>query len=242
MTKLFSVRRWLRLFGDFDQFLNGMKTTLLVALLGLLIALALGIFFGVLSSIKVKLLQLLARIYVEFFQNTPLVVQVFFYSFGLPFMGIRIPDLVVGVLGVGLYHGAYIAEVVRSGIESVPKGQVEAAESQGFHYIQTMCYIILPQTMKVILPPLTNQAMNLIKNTSVLAMIAGMDIMYYAKSWAGNNGYFYQGYLSAGLLYFILCYPLAKLTAWLEQRSKQLSTQNQNPKGKKLKNDMEVNP
>ncbi len=234
MTKLFSIRRWMQLFGDFDQFLAGMRTTLIVALLGLLIALALGILFGVLSSVKIKILPWIARIYVEFFQNTPLVVQVFFYSFGLPFIGVRIPDLMVGILGVGLYHGAYIAEVVRSGIEAVPKGQVEAAESQGFGHIQVMGYIVLPQTLKITLPPLTNQAMNLVKNTSVLAMIAGMDIMYYAKSWAGNNGFFYQGYLSAGLLYFILCFPLTKLTAWLEQKAKQVPSQ------KKINNGMEA--
>lgn len=233
MSKLFDARRWLRLIGDFDQFLEGMKTTLIVSLLGLALALILGIIFGVMSSVKLKGLQLISRIYVELFQNTPLVVQVFFYSFGLPFLGIRIPDIMVGVFGVGLYHGAYIAEVVRTGIESVPKGQVEAAESQGFRYIQTMRYIVLPQTLRIILPPLTNQAMNLIKNTSVLAMIAGMDIMYFAKSWAGNNGFFYQGYLSAGLLYFILCFPLAKLTAWLELKSQQIPT-------KKLKRNREI--
>lgn len=222
MSKLFDARRWLRLIGDFDQFLLGMKTTLLVALLGLLIALGLGLILGILSCVKLYGFRLITRIYVEFFQNTPLVVQVFFYSFGLPFLGIRLPDFMVGVVGVGLYHAAYISEVIRSGIEAVEKGQVEAARSQGFPYIQTMRYIILPQSLKVILPPLTNQAMNLIKNTSVLAMIAGMDIMYYAKSWAGNNGFFYQGYLTAGLLYFLLCFPLARLTARLENKARQL--------------------
>jgi len=224
MSKLFDARRWLRLIGDFDQFLLGMKTTLLVALLGLLIALGLGLILGILSCVKLYGFRLLARIYVEFFQNTPLVVQVFFYSFGLPFLGIRLPDFMVGVVGVGLYHAAYIAEVIRSGIEAVAKGQVEAAKSQGFHSMQTMRYIILPQSLKVILPPLTNQAMNLVKNTSVLSMIAGMDIMYYAKSWAGNNGFFYQGYLTAGLLYFLLCFPLARLTAKLENKARQLPT------------------
>ncbi len=234
MSKLFDGRRWIRLLGDFDQFLVGMKTTFIVALLGLLLALVLGIIFGLLNSAKIKPLQWIARIYVEFFQNTPLVVQVFFYSFGLPMIGIRIPELMVGVAGVGLYHGAYIAEVIRSGIEAIPKGQVEAAEAQGFRYLQIMNYVVLPQTLKIILPPLTNQAMNLVKNTSVLAMIAGMDIMYFAKSWAGNNGFFYQGYLSAGLLYFIICFPLARLTAVLEQRAKQL------PSSKKSGYDAEV--
>ncbi|WP_139314659.1 ABC transporter permease subunit, partial [Desulfosporosinus metallidurans] len=89
----------------------------------------------------------------------------------------------VGVLGVGVYHGAYIAEVVRAGISSIHRGQMEAALSQGFSFWGAMRHVILPQASRLVLPPLTNQAVNLIKNTSVLAMIAGGDLMYHADSW-----------------------------------------------------------
>ena len=86
------------------------------------------------------------------------------------------------MIGVGVYHGAYISEVIRTGIEAIPRGQSEAAASQGFSYLETMYYIILPQTIRIIMPPLANQALNLVKNTSILAMVAGMDLMYYQRA------------------------------------------------------------
>lgn len=220
MIGLFDITRWKALFRASDNYISGFSTTLKVALAGLLLALALGIFFGILSSGKSKILKGISRIYVEFFQNTPLVIQVFFYYNCLPYIiGGRVPKFMLGVMGVGIYHGAYISEVIRTGIEAVPKGQFEAAYSQGFSYIQTMRYIILPQTLKMILPPLANQALNLVKNTSVLAMVAGLDLMYHADSWASDRGFFVQAYLSCALLYFIICFPLARLARWLEIRS-----------------------
>lgn len=203
-----------------EEYIPGFIMTLKVALAGLLLALMLGMIFGTLSTTKVKGLKLISRIYVEFFQNTPLVVQVFFYYACLPYIiGGRVPKFILGMIGVGIYHGAYISEVIRTGIESVPKGQFDAAYSQGFNHLQTMRYIILPQTFKMILPPLTNQALNLVKNTSVLAMVAGMDLMYHADSWGSDRGFFVQAYLPCALLYFVICFPLARLARWLELRA-----------------------
>lgn len=231
MKDLFDVKRWEAFFKVLPtEYIPGFIMTLKVALAGLLLALVLGIIFGMLSTMKNRLCRFLSRIYVEFFQNTPLVVQVFFYYNCLPFViGGRVPKFVLGVIGVGIYHGAYISEVIRTGIEAVPRGQFDAAYSQGFSYLQTMQYIILPQTMKIILPPLTNQALNLVKNTSVLAMVAGMDLMYHADSWGGDRNFFIQAYLPCALLYFAICYPLAKLARFLEIRAKQV------PKLKKRK-------
>ena len=132
---------------------------------------------------------------------------------------VRIAPFALGVLGVGLYHAAYVSEVIRTGIESVPKGQMEAALSQGFTRVQGYIYVILPQTFKVILPPLCNQALNLVKNTSVLALIAGGDLMYNADNYVSTYGYL-QGYIMCCLLYFIICFPLAVFVQYLERRSK----------------------
>ena len=96
------------------------------------------------------------------------------------------------MIGVGVYHGAYISEVIRTGIEAIPRGQSEAAASQGFSYLETMYYIILPQTIRIIMPPLANQALNLVKNTSILAMVAGMDLMYFTDSWGSERNFFAQ--------------------------------------------------
>ncbi|MDR0916988.1 MAG: amino acid ABC transporter permease [Oscillospiraceae bacterium] len=206
----FAWWRWQRLFSDFSLILGGFGRTLLVAALALLLALVLGTILGLFSASHSKILHAITRIYVEIFQNTPLVIQIFFYYNALPYAGVVLSSFMIGILGVGVYHGAYVAEVIRAGIGSIPGGQMEAARSQGFTNFQAMVYIILPQTIKIILPPLTNLAVNLIKNTSILAIIAGGDLMYHANSWASNGTLSYgPAYVVAGVLYFILCFPLA---------------------------------
>ena len=218
MTGPFAWFKWEALFKDWTVFRDGFLITLTVSILGLALALALGVFFGILSTSKIKVLEVISRMYVEFIQNTPLVIQVLFLYNGLPLLAnIVLPVETIGVLAVGIYHGAYIAEVVRAGILSINKGQLEAAFSQGFNYFEAMRYIILPQARVVMLPPLTNQAVNLVKNTSVLAMVAGGDLMYRTDSWATGNMYYGPAYVITGLLYLIICLPLATLARKLER-------------------------
>jgi putative glutamine transport system permease protein len=226
-TGPFALWRWGRLFKASPEFLAGFGITVLVSVLALFLALVLGIVFGLFSTSGKKLLKAAARIYVEVFQNTPLVVQVFFVYNALPYIGIRLDVFLIGMLCVGIYHGAYVAEVVRAGVTSIPKGQIEAARSQGFSYIQAMRYIILPQTMTIVLPPLANQAVNLIKNTSTLALIAGGDLMYRADSWASNGTLSYgPAYIITGLLYFILCFPLV---SWARQHEVRIKNRDLHP-------------
>lgn len=217
----FALWRWQRLFSDHRVFAEGLLVTLAVAVLALLLSLAVGVVLGMFSSSGAKPLKAIARVYVEFFQNTPLVIQVFFVFNALPKVGVMLDVFTIGVLVIGFYHGAYVAEVVRAGIQSIPKGQTEASLSQGFTYVQTMRHVILPQTIQIILPPLTNQAVNLIKNTSTLAVIAGGDLMYRADSWASNGTLSYgPAYVATGLLYFILCFPLATFARRYEEKLK----------------------
>lgn len=219
MVSPFAWFKWAALFEDWRVFVEGFGVTLISSVLALFIALVLGTVFGVLGAAHWKLLKFINRIYVELIQNTPLVIQVFFLYHGLPHVGVMLPVMVIGVMGIGVYHGAYIAEVVRAGINSIPKGQREAAYSQGFSYWRAMRYIILPQALKVIYPPLTNQAVNLIKNTSVLAMVAGGDLMYQADSWSSNNIYYGPAYIVTGLLYLSVCLPIARYAKRLEQKA-----------------------
>ena len=220
--------RWSLTFAEMDSLWTGFALTLKVVLAGLALSLVLGTVLGVFSTTRSRVLRGISRVYVEFFQNTPLPVQVFFMYMAGPkllqaILGtadpVRTSAFALGVLGVGLYHAAYVSEVIRTGIESVPRGQFEAALSQGFSRLQSYVYIVLPQTFKVILPPLCNQALNLVKNTSVLALIAGGDLMYNADNFVSTYGYL-QGYIMACVLYFIICFPLAILVQWLEARSK----------------------
>lgn len=225
---LLDPMRWSVTFSQMDSLWEGFFVTLKVVIAGLILALVLGTILGVFSTTRSRVLRTISRVYVEFYQNTPLPVQVFFmYMVGPKLLQslmdasnpVRISAFTLGVLGVGLYHAAYISEVIRTGIDSVPRGQMESALSQGFSRLQAYIYIILPQTFKVILPPLCNQTLNLVKNTSVLALIAGGDLMYNADNFVSTWGYL-QGYIMACLLYFIICFPLALLVQWLEARSK----------------------
>ncbi|MHB1452253.1 MAG: amino acid ABC transporter permease [Coriobacteriia bacterium] len=188
----FSVPRWEALFANMDLLWQGALVTLLVASLGLALSLALGTVIGVMSASQWKLMRGLGRAYVEFYQNTPLLIQVFMIFNALPilFTGMFIPVITIGILGVGMYHGAYIAEVVRAGIQSIGRGQ------------------------------LTNPAVSLIKNTSVLAVIAGGDLMYAGDAFAGRYGHYGPTYIVVGLLYFLMCFPLARLARRLESKAK----------------------
>lgn len=227
---LLMTKRWAKTLAESDLLCQGFFFTLRVALAGLAVALVLGTMLGVFSTTRPKILRGIARVYVEIYQNTPVVAQVFFmYTAGprilMAIQGasspVRIAPFVLGVVGVGMYHAAYVAEVIRTGIQAIPRGQMEGAMSQGFTRVQAYRYIILPQTFKIILPPLANQALNLVKNTSVLALIAGGDLMYQADVIVSDTGYL-QGYILCCVMYFIICFPLAMLITWLEKRSKRL--------------------
>lgn len=216
----FALYRFEALKADLPVFMTSFVYTIGLSIGALILAIILGIVFGALSALPNRFAKIISRIYVEFFQNTPLLIQVFFVYYGLPLIHINLPTFAIGILCVGIYHGAYIAEVVRSGIGSVARGQLEAAYSQGFNYRESMTYIILPQAWRIMLPALTNQVVNLIKNTSVIAIISGADIMFTANSWSAENLNYVPAFLFAGILYFILCFPLASWARRLEEKNK----------------------
>lgn len=217
-TGPFALFKWQALADNWDIFADGFLTTIQVSLLGLAMALSIGILLGVFGISHNKPLRVINRCYVEFFQNTPLVIQIFFLYHALPHLGIMLPVFTVGVLGVGLYHGAYVSEVVRAGIQAVPRGQLEAAYSQGFSFSDAMRHIILPQVKRMALPPLTNLSVGLIKNTSVMAMVAGGELMYCADSWSSSTLHYGPTYVVTGILYLSLCLPLATYARKMEKR------------------------
>ena len=223
-TQVFNADLWASFFQDWDQFAQGFLFSLLISIGALLTALFLGVIFGAMSTTKSKVLRFLSRVYVEFYQNTPLLVQFVIIYYGLPLISnfVLMPSIYwTAVICVGLYHGAYIAEVIRTGIEAVPVGQTEAALSQGFTYIETMRLIILPQAIRTILPPMANQVVNLIKNTSTVAIIGGVDIMFMTKHWSAVHSNYIPPFLTAAILYFILCFPLATYARRWEAKNKE---------------------
>lgn len=215
----YALFRWARLLEDWEIIVAGLGRTVLTAGLALLLSLALGALFGVMATAG-RAPRTLNRVYVGAIQNIPLVTLIIFLFYGTPHLGFAPSAFMIGVFGLGIYHGAYMAEVVRAGIQAVNKGQLEAALAQGFGYAAAMRYVILPQALNVVLPPLTNQAVSLIKNTSVLQMISGMELMHRLDTWAADTGHYGPGYIVAGLLYFLLCFPLATAARRWEERSR----------------------
>lgn len=220
MLEIFAPFKWEALFQHWPELVQAFGTTVFISYLALHMALVLGIIFGVFSVSRVAVLRAVTRVYVEVVQNIPLLLQVFVLYAIFPLLGLTMTSFWIGVLAIGIYHGGYMSEVVRSGIGSIHRGQFEAAKSQGFTYWQIMFVIILPQALRIILPPLAVQAANLVKNTSVLALIAGGELMYFANSFAGSTSYYGPAYVVAAVLYFIICFPLSRLALYLERRTR----------------------
>ena len=228
MAGLFSADAWNKIWTYRGTFLLGLENTAVTALFALLLALALGILFGLLATSGKKILAAVARVYVEGVQNTPVLLQMCFLYYALAFSGRSMGIINTGIVTLGVYHGAYMAEVVRAGIEAIPKGQFEAACSQGFNYLERMYYIILPQSIKIILPPMVNQVVNLIKNTSCLYIVGGADLISVTYSFVtGENtgGAYAPAYLVSGLIFFLVCCPLSSLASMWEMSLKKRDVQ-----------------
>lgn len=213
MIGLFSADAWNKVWMYKGTFVLGLLNTIETSIFGILLALVLGLIFGLMATCGNKVLKALSRVYVEFIQNTPVLLQCCFLYYVLAFSGHSIGITTTGVITLGVYTGAYMAEVFRAGIEAIPKGQSEAAASQGFNYFERMYYIILPQTIKIILPPAVNQVVNLIKNTSCLYIIGGADLISLTYSFvtgANTGGAYAPAYFVSGILFFVICFPLSK--------------------------------
>ncbi|GIM46459.1 glutamine ABC transporter permease [Collibacillus ludicampi] len=201
-----------------QEFLSGFAITLEVSLMALVGSFILGAILAVMRLAPFKPLNVLSRIYVEFIRNTPILIQVFFFYFGLPALGIQLTPFVSGTLGLTVYTGAFIAEVIRAGIQSVPQGQMEAGRASGLTYMQTMRYIILPQAVKIVIPALGNQFLNLVKNSAVLAVISGGDLMYQGDIVSSNTFVVFDVYIFVAMFYLLITIPLSIFVNLLEHR------------------------
>jgi aspartate/glutamate/glutamine transport system permease protein len=201
-----------------DMYMQGFGHTVKASLLALLGSLLIGIVIAVFRIAPVRPLNWFGAAYVEFIRNIPLILVVFVFFFGFPALGVRLDSFTAGTLGLTVYTAAFIAEVIRAGILSVPKGQMEAARSSGLTYLQTMRYIILPQAIKIVIPPLGNQFINLVKNSSILGVIAGLDLMYFGDLISSETFVTFDVYIFVAMFYLVLTVPLSLGVGLLERR------------------------
>ncbi|GHP14547.1 glutamine ABC transporter permease [Lentilactobacillus fungorum] len=200
------------------ELLYGLGQTLLCSIIALFFALIIGSGFAILEVVPNKFFRIIARIYIEVFRNIPLLVITMFFYVVIPMYIVEISGFVSGTIGLTLYSSAFIAETVRSGIQSVDPGQMEGARSTGLSFWQSMRYIVLPQAFRYVIPPLGNQFINLVKNSSVLAFVAGFDLMYQGNVIASDSLQSMSTYLCVGVLYLILTLPLSYYMRYLEKR------------------------
>jgi polar amino acid transport system permease protein len=199
------------------QMLAGLRMTFVISLLSIIGGTILGV-AGALSRIsRNRLLNVLAAVYVEWIRNTPLLIQLLFIYFGL---GVFLPlsAFVSAVLALSIFSGAYITEIIRAGIQSIHKGQREAALSLGMSEGQAMRLVILPQAFKRILPPLAGQFISLIKDSSLVSVIAVSELTYAAKNIVTETFRAFEVWMAIAVFYFVLSFILSRLVRVLELR------------------------
>ncbi|HHB2678497.1 TPA: ABC transporter permease subunit [Staphylococcus aureus] len=204
-------------YGSF--FLKGIKITILISLIGVALGSILGAFVALMKLSKIKIISWIASIYIEILRGTPMLVQVFIVFFGITAaLGLDISALVCGTIALVINSSAYIAEIIRAGINAVDKGQMEAARSLGLNYRQTMKSVIMPQAIKNILPALGNEFVTLIKESSIVSTIGVGEIMFNAQVVQGISFDPFTPLIVAAALYFVLTFVLTRIMNMIEGR------------------------
>ncbi len=205
--------------------LGGAALSLGIALGAMIIGLMMGTILAAMRISNNKILKTIASIYIEIVRGTPMLLQILFIFIGLPTIlltqfGIRVifEPIPVGIVAIGLNSAAYMAELIRSGIQSIDKGQIEAAKTLGLDYKQYMKFIILPQVFRRLIPPLTSEFIMLIKDSSLIYAIGGLELLGRAKVIGARTFEIVTPLLGAAILYLVMTYSISILTAKLERR------------------------
>ncbi|UWR05377.1 amino acid ABC transporter permease (plasmid) [Ruegeria conchae] len=228
--------------------LQGLAATVRISIYSGILALILGTILGIARCSANLTIRMLARTYLEFLRNVPPVVVVFIFFFFLSqqlidalnlerwargiarqennqiwtfFFGEmrRFPSLVSGVIVLALFESAFVGEIVRAGIQSIPKGQREAARSIGMSRMQELRYVVLPQAMKKVVPPLANQFISLIKDSSILSLISVQELTYKTVELVASSRMIFEAWITTAAFYFVVCFGLSRIFARLEKRS-----------------------
>jgi polar amino acid transport system permease protein len=201
-----------------DYILGGLALTLVVSAGAMVVGLLLGVLAGLGRMSHRVVPNQLATLYVEFIRGTPLLVQIYIAWFCVANVVGLTDRTVTGILALGFFSGAYNAEILRAGVEAVPRGQLEAARSLGMSQYRAMRHVIGPQAIKNAMPPLTGQFLNLIKDSSLLMMIGVTEVMKRSEELQGTTHAPFEVYLPLAGFYLLLTFPLSRFTAWLEKK------------------------
>lgn len=199
--------------------MQGLWTTILLGLASIVAGLVLGLVVSLVRIYAPGWLRLIAKIYIDIFRSIPILVLLILVYYALPFVGIRLTSFWAAWLALSLVSGAYTAEIFRAGIEAIPRGQFEASQALGLNYRFMMVDVVLPQAIRIVIPPLTNNCINVIKDTALASVVAMPDLLKQAtqaQALAANP----TPLIGAALIYIILLWPLVLLVGRLELRFK----------------------
>jgi len=207
--------------GIMPALLLGARLTVELATIAVAIGLVIGSFVGIGRVSANRIIRLVTGVYVDFIRGTPLLVQLFLVYFGLPsILGRPIPPFVAAITAMGINSGAYVAEIVRAGIQSVDRGQTEAGRSIGLTYSQTMRYIIFPQAFRRIIPPLGNEFIAMLKDSSLVSVIALEELLRKGQVVITRTFRPFEVYMVVALIYLVMTLAISRLVAWSEKRLK----------------------
>lgn len=209
----------------YSVFIEGTKSTILVSVVALFFGCIIGMLVCLMKISTSKILKAIATVYIEILRGTPILVQIYILYFGLPQIGINFPGMfgltsafVTGAIGLSVNSSAYVAEILRGGIQSVDKGQMEASRSLGLSYVYTMLYVIIPQGVKNALPSLANEFIALVKESAIISIVGVQEIMFSASTVRIATFKALEPYIIAAMIYFVLTFTLSKLVGLLEKK------------------------
>jgi glutamine transport system permease protein len=199
--------------------LKGLQVTLYIFVIAIILGFLIGLVIALFRLAPLKILNWIAKVYVDAIRGTPFIVQLFFIYFGVNSLQVvSLNSTTAGIITVAINAGAYFAEIIRAGIQSIDKGQTEAARSIGFTGAQTMRYVVLPQAFRRMLPTITNQSIISLKDTSLLSVIGIADLTQQGQIQASATFEAFKIWLAVGIIYFIIIYLLTMLANFIERR------------------------
>lgn len=205
--------------GIMPALLLGTRLTIELAVIAVAIGLVIGSFAGIARVGASRVARIVTGVYVDFIRGTPLLVQLFLVYFGLPtLIGRPVPPFIAAITAMGVNSGAYIAEIVRAGIQSVDRGQMEAARSLGLTYSQSMRFIIFPQALRRIIPPLGNEFIAMLKDSSLVSVIALEELLRKGQVVITRTFRPFEVYMVVALIYLVMTLAISRLVAWSERR------------------------
>ena len=205
--------------NSFPLLLIGAGVTIQITVLSMAIGFVIGLIVGVARISNLRLLRMLAEVYVEFFRGTPLLVQIFLFYFALPVItGQRIDPFIAAISACGINSGAYVAEIFRAGIQSIDEGQMEAGRSLGMTWLQTMRYIIVPQAFKRVIPPLGNEFIAMLKDSSLVSVIGFEELTRRGQLIIAKTYGSFEIWMSVAVIYLVMTLTISRFVAYLERR------------------------